>query len=1115
MKDTPVVKRIGSVVGVLVSVFLAFVGWASPVIDPIGNVAIPAGKSLILPITATSSGGLPLTYTITSSTNAIAVVMHTNNPFWQLTVARAADNGTPGAYQTPFRGGLVTVTNVGAMTFMLLPEYAPHTVNVFQGLTYSGFYNSNTIFHRVISGFMIQGGDPKTNGLGGLVFHYNDEFHPQAMFSGYGQLALANSGIDTDGSQFFVTIAPFRSGDFNYTIFGQMVRGFPVLTNLNSAAVDTNSRPLANEIIQTAAFVTNTTDTVLTLIATNIAGINGTITVVAADGAGGFATNTFIASTVTDTNSNHQPFFYPDSAPNVVVPLNATSTNFVNALELDGDALSWSPAFGDQISQQVATNSSLSVSNSYFRSLTYNVVNTNGQLQLFIKTTANYAGTTLFYLPVSSSPQASLYWQFGENPPNYDYELLSVTFGDTPIYGQSNTVTALAGVPFTNLVLATFTNGVPHAAPTNFLAYVNWGDDTTNVVPIIGSASGYNAVLGSHTYSYPGAYPAYVQVQSAIGATATIISTVNVLAPTAPQTNLLTVQIAGQGTVIPSYIAAPLTDGATYTVTASPANAWLFTGWTDQNGFVLGTGTNLTFTMSPGLSLTANFTAPLPPSVVITSPANGQVLTNFYTSPVTVSGTASDNITVTSVWYQVNAGGWQQAAGIANWTASFLPVYGSTNVFQAFAVNSVGGVSATNTLLVEYLPMAILTLNTNGLGAITPAIGDQLLFLGTNCTLTATAAGGFTFTNWSGSLSNNNKVLSFMLNSNMTLTASFVDQTRPTLTIMNPTSGQQITSNTFTVGGKTSDNWKVAGVVYSLNNSAWTAAASTNNWTNWTAPLTLVGGTNSFAAYATDPNGLSSLTNTVNFQFLVTNQLRITAVGRGTISPNDSNVWLQVGRNYSIAATPAANFAFTNWIISTNGLGGVVTNNSTVQFTMATNLTLQVTFAETAKPTLTITYPTSAQRLTNALPTVIGTASDVWGVSQVFYSLNGAAWTAPTTTNSWTNWSTTVEMAAGTNTFRAYAQNLGGNFSTTNSISVFSTNAFLLQMTFLAGQPLSANGLNLDLLVSTGLAGHIQFSTDLVNWATLTNFTGSNSPLHLFDPAATNSANRYYRAVIP
>ena len=182
---------------------------------------------------------------------------------------QAAPTNAPGAFSTPFRGGVVTVTNIGDMTFMLFREIAPHTIDVIQGLTESAFYTSNTIFHRVITNFVIQGGDPNTNGLGGPVFRYDDEFNPQAIFSGNGQLALANTGKDTDGSQFFVTSGPQRSLDFGYTLFGQLVRGFNVLTNVISTPVDTNSRPLADVIITVASFVPDTADTVLTLAGTS------------------------------------------------------------------------------------------------------------------------------------------------------------------------------------------------------------------------------------------------------------------------------------------------------------------------------------------------------------------------------------------------------------------------------------------------------------------------------------------------------------------------------------------------------------------------------------------------------------------------------------------------------------------------------------------------------------------------------------------------------------------------------------------------------------------------------------------------------------------------------
>jgi cyclophilin family peptidyl-prolyl cis-trans isomerase len=522
---------------VLACVLVAVSGEGAPTIDPIPNVTIPAGKSLIVPVTATSPGGLPLTYTATSNTNGIAVVMHTNNPFWQLTVAQAAPTNAPGAYKTPFRGGAVTVTNVGTMTFMLFPEYAPHTINVFQGLTTSGFYNSNTIFHRVVTNFVIQGGDPQTNGLGGLVFQYNDEFNPQAIFSGNGQLALANSGKDTDGSQFFVTVGQQRFLDFGYTLFGQMVRGFGVLSNIVNTAADTNSRPLADEIIQSAAYVTNTSDTVLTLTATNFSGIAGRITVIVDDGAGGRATNTFNATTVNDTNSNNNPILYPiNSVTNLVAARNHTLTNFITALELDGEPLYWFPLFADQASLNASSNASINLSTNVFRSLTYNLGNSNGQCEFFLTATNNYIGPITVYFEVSSSSSWFTYFQYGFPLPPYDQQPFTFVFGDTPISGQSNAVAVLAGAAFSNVLMATFTNGTPGSALTNFTAAINWGDNTITAGTIATNGAGQKVVLGGHAYSYPGAYPVYVTVQSSIGASATILSYITAI--TAPKLSL-------------------------------------------------------------------------------------------------------------------------------------------------------------------------------------------------------------------------------------------------------------------------------------------------------------------------------------------------------------------------------------------------------------------------------------------------------------------------------------------------------------------------------------------------------------------------------------------------
>ncbi|HEV2438306.1 MAG TPA: peptidylprolyl isomerase [Verrucomicrobiae bacterium] len=515
---------------ILFSGVLAFSASAVPVIDPIPSATIPAGKSLSVPVTATSPNGRPLTFTATSSTNAIIVQVHTNEPFWKMSIVQAAPSNAPGAFPTPFRGGMVTVTNIGDMTFMLFREYAPHTVDVIQGLTESGLYTSNTVFHRVVPGFVIQGGDPNTNGSGGPVFRYDDEFNPQAIFSGNGQLALANSGKDTDGSQFFVTSGPQRFLDFGYTLFGQLVRGFNVLTNIINTPTNGASRPLADVIITKASFVPDTADTVLTLLSTNVNGVVGTISVIADDGAGGRTTNTFTATSLADTNSNGQAFLYGSAVTNLVGPVNVTLTNVLNAVGLDGETLYWFPQFADQSSYNGASNSTFIITNSVLKTLTYNVTNAQGQLQLFLKSSANYAGPINLNFYVSSNPNWGYYFQ--NYPPNYwppyDAQTYSFTFGDTPIVAQATNFTAIALRPFTNQLLATFTNGVPNSPAGNFTAFINWGDNSTNSGVIVNGLNGRKNVLGSHTYTNAGDYPIYLTIQSTVGASTTVVSTASV-----------------------------------------------------------------------------------------------------------------------------------------------------------------------------------------------------------------------------------------------------------------------------------------------------------------------------------------------------------------------------------------------------------------------------------------------------------------------------------------------------------------------------------------------------------------------------------------------------------
>jgi cyclophilin family peptidyl-prolyl cis-trans isomerase len=499
------------VIGLLFAV--SFSVGAAPIIDPIPSASVPRGKSLIIPVTASSPNGRPLTFTATSTTNRIKVEVHTNNPFWKMSVVQVAPSNTPGAFEIPFRNGTATVTNIGDLTFMLFRDIAPHAVDVIQGLTAAGFYTSNTIFHRVVPGFVIQGGDPLTNGLGGPVFRFDNEFNPRALFAGNGQLALANSGKDTDGSQFFVTIGRQRFLDLGYTLFGQLVRGFNVLTNVGTVATNGDSRPFADVIITKASIVPDPFDTVLTLVASNLVGASGTIRVVADDGAGGRTTNSFSATIVTDTN-NAPPILYPLNVTNLVGAVNTRLTNVLTALDLNGDPFFWFPQFADE-------SSFLNASNSSFNSA-------NGRLVIIPN--ANYVGPIRFLITVSSASNWDFLSQFlppSQWPP-YDWQLYTFAFGDTRITGTNVNFAAAPLVPFTNEVLTTFTNGVPGSPTSAFTATINWGDNSISSGVITSNVNGRKEVRGSHTYTNAGNYPVNVTIQSTPGARRLVGSTISV-----------------------------------------------------------------------------------------------------------------------------------------------------------------------------------------------------------------------------------------------------------------------------------------------------------------------------------------------------------------------------------------------------------------------------------------------------------------------------------------------------------------------------------------------------------------------------------------------------------
>ena len=134
-------------------------------------------------------------------------------------------------------------TNHGAITLELDAEKAPRSVANFIAYVEAGHYD-NTIFHRVIDGFMIQGGDPLGQGTGGPGYNFDDEFHPKLRHTKEGMLSMANRGPNTNGGQFFITLAPTPWLDNKHAIFGEVSEGMDVVRKIGKVPVGAADRPV-------------------------------------------------------------------------------------------------------------------------------------------------------------------------------------------------------------------------------------------------------------------------------------------------------------------------------------------------------------------------------------------------------------------------------------------------------------------------------------------------------------------------------------------------------------------------------------------------------------------------------------------------------------------------------------------------------------------------------------------------------------------------------------------------------------------------------------------------------------------------------------------------------
>ena len=166
-----------------------------------------------------------------------------------------ADTPLPPADPNKKNSLAVFETSMGTFKVELFEDKAPRTAQNFISLVTKGFYNG-LIFHRVIDGFMIQGGDPKGNGTGGPGYVIPDEFHKDLKHTGAGILSMANAGPNSGGSQFFITLDATPWLDGKHAIFGKVVEGLDVVKAIGKVKTGAQDRPQTDVVMKKITIVT-------------------------------------------------------------------------------------------------------------------------------------------------------------------------------------------------------------------------------------------------------------------------------------------------------------------------------------------------------------------------------------------------------------------------------------------------------------------------------------------------------------------------------------------------------------------------------------------------------------------------------------------------------------------------------------------------------------------------------------------------------------------------------------------------------------------------------------------------------------------------------------------
>jgi len=491
---------------------------------PIGPVSVPTTLGFQLPLDGSGDSSNNQTFQVTSSNPDIKATVASGN-FLTLQVNHIAASGNSS-----------DVSFAGTLTFQLFQDLTPQTVNQIESMITSGFYNSATAgtFNRIANGFpttqdfVFQGGSSSGTTAGnsnqpGTPFI--DEFNQQLAFTGQGQLAMANSGPDTNDSQFFITsssnwnIDSYRSLDFGFTIFAQLVADpNGILPQMAKVAVDDNDKPLSPVNFAPTLSTTNS-DGVIHIDTTKAAaGETSTITVTATDPTDHTTTvRSFPVTVIPNNNSSgtpvvEKPFLEQLPLPTTVINPSGSqpqvtyqqtvAQNQSDIFQIHG--ISATP--GNQLTYTVQGGVNVNSTNgeqtfAQVQNATATVDQSTGIVT--VVPTPGFTGTISLLVGVrdqtnraGTDPATGSQYTL-DSPPNFDYHRIQLTVtssttqvANPPIASPVNT-TAQAGMPTTIQLLGTSTSPSLSSGLTFTLL----------TQPTNGTISNFNPSTGTFVYT--------------------------------------------------------------------------------------------------------------------------------------------------------------------------------------------------------------------------------------------------------------------------------------------------------------------------------------------------------------------------------------------------------------------------------------------------------------------------------------------------------------------------------------------------------------------------------------------------------------------------------------